>query len=152
MGFEDFIKFVIQTSKNFKRNCIQKWWSCEGVCCLFVPSFPKDIYRMCHEKVARLPFCTSPCDILSGVSMHIASSVLTVNQQACCHHPPNPQPPTPAVVRHRLATLRISVFTLCYGPGLLFRGPLCMYIHVSHVPFCVLHAPPISFFLSLTSG
>jgi hypothetical protein len=25
-----------------------------------------------------------------------------------------------------LATVLISVFTLCYGPGLLFRGPPCM--------------------------
>ena len=29
-------------------------------------------YRMGHEKVVRLPFCTCPCDILSGVSMYIA--------------------------------------------------------------------------------
>jgi hypothetical protein len=27
-----------------------------------------------------------------------------------------------------LATVLISVFTLCYGPGLLFRGPLCMIL------------------------
>jgi len=27
---------------------------------------------MGHVKVARLPFCTCPCDILSGVSMYIA--------------------------------------------------------------------------------
>jgi len=26
---------------------------------------------------------------------------------------------------HHLATVLISVFTLCYGPGLLFRGPFC---------------------------
>jgi len=26
-----------------------------------------------------------------------------------------------------LATVLISVFTLCYGPGLLFRGPSCVY-------------------------
>jgi len=25
-----------------------------------------------------------------------------------------------------LATVLISVFTLCYGPGLLFRGPFCI--------------------------
>ena len=31
-----------------------------------------EIYRTGHEKVARLPFCTCPCDILSGVSMYIA--------------------------------------------------------------------------------
>jgi hypothetical protein len=30
------------------------------------------IYRMGHEKVARLPFRTYPYDILSGVSMYIA--------------------------------------------------------------------------------
>jgi len=29
-------------------------------------------YRVGHEKVARLPFCMYPCDILSGVSMYIA--------------------------------------------------------------------------------
>ena len=28
-------------------------------------------------------------------------------------------------VQH-LATVLISVFRLCYGPGLLFRGPLCI--------------------------
>ena len=27
---------------------------------------------------------------------------------------------------HHLATALISVFTLYYGPGLLFRGPLCI--------------------------
>jgi len=27
---------------------------------------------MDHEKVARLPFCTCPCDILTGFSMYIA--------------------------------------------------------------------------------
>ena len=26
-----------------------------------------------------------------------------------------------------LAAVLIYVFTLCYGPGLLFRGPLCIY-------------------------
>ena len=31
----------------------------------------KLLYRMGHEKVARLPFYTCPCDILSGVSMYI---------------------------------------------------------------------------------
>ena len=30
------------------------------------------LYRVGHEKIACLPFCTCPCDILSGVSMHIA--------------------------------------------------------------------------------
>ena len=29
-------------------------------------------YLVGHEKVARLPFCTCPCDILSGVSMYKA--------------------------------------------------------------------------------
>ena len=33
---------------------------------------------MGHEKAARLPFCTCPCDILSGVSMYVAYSVQTV--------------------------------------------------------------------------
>jgi hypothetical protein len=43
------------------------------------------LYRVGHEKLARLPFCTCPCDIHSGVSMYIASSVWTVSQQSCCH-------------------------------------------------------------------
>jgi len=30
------------------------------------------LYRVGHEKVARVPFFTCPCDILSGVSMYIA--------------------------------------------------------------------------------
>ena len=30
------------------------------------------LYRVGHEKVARLPFCTCPCDVLSGVSTYIA--------------------------------------------------------------------------------
>ena len=30
-----------------------------------------------------------------------------------------------------LATVLISVFTLCYGPGLLFRGPFCITIPIS---------------------
>jgi len=30
---------------------------------------------MGHEKVARIPFYTCPCVILSGVSMYIAQSV-----------------------------------------------------------------------------
>jgi len=29
-----------------------------------------------------------------------------------------------------LATVLISLFTLCYGPGLLFRGPSCIYIYI----------------------
>jgi hypothetical protein len=32
----------------------------------------KALYTVGHEKVARLPFCTCPCDIISGVSMYIA--------------------------------------------------------------------------------
>ena len=49
------------------------------------------LYRMGHEKVARLPFCTCPCDILSGVSMYILSRCFwTVSQQSCCHHSPPP--------------------------------------------------------------
>ena len=28
------------------------------------------LYKMGHEKVARLPFWTCPCDILSGVSIY----------------------------------------------------------------------------------
>ena len=27
-------------------------------------------YRVGHEKVASLPFCTCPCDVLSGISMY----------------------------------------------------------------------------------
>ena len=29
----------------------------------------------------------------------------------------------------QLTTVLISVFTLCYGPGLLFRGPFCIKCH-----------------------
>jgi len=43
-------------------------------------------YRVGHEKVDHLPFCTCPCDILSGVIMFIAWGVWTVSQQSCCHH------------------------------------------------------------------
>ena len=32
---------------------------------------PHKLYRVGREKVACLPFCTCPCDILSGVSMYI---------------------------------------------------------------------------------
>ena len=32
-------------------------------------------YRMDHEKVARLPFCACPCDILCGVSIYILRRV-----------------------------------------------------------------------------
>jgi hypothetical protein len=81
-------------------------------------------YRVGHDKVAHLPFCTCPCDILSGVNMYITYSDWTVSQQSCYHHPPLPPP-------HRwyssIATLLISVFTLSYGPGLIFRGLLCIY-------------------------
>ena len=38
--------------------------------CLLYKTYTK--YRVGHEKVACLPFCTCPCDILSGVSMYIA--------------------------------------------------------------------------------
>ena len=41
---------------------------------------------MGHERVSRLPFFTCPCDTLSGVSMYIAWSVWTVDQQSCCQH------------------------------------------------------------------
>jgi len=82
------------------------------------------IYWVGHEKVARLPFCTCPCDILSGVS----TSVWTVSQRSCCHHffPPRRWSSTIA----RCWLVLISVFTLCYGPGLLFRGPFCIYAYV----------------------
>ena len=33
------------------------------------------LYRVGHEKVARLSFCTCPYDILSGVSMNFVLSV-----------------------------------------------------------------------------
>jgi len=38
-----------------------------------------------------------------------------------------------------LATVLISVFTLCYGPGLLFRGPLCISLtcFIKLLPFRV---------------
>ena len=35
-------------------------------------------YRMGHENVARLPFCTCPCDILSGVSMYFAVTAIKI--------------------------------------------------------------------------
>jgi len=35
-------------------------------------SLPIFLYRVGHGKVARVPFCTCPCDVLSGVSMYIA--------------------------------------------------------------------------------
>jgi len=37
-----------------------------------MPPVRKALYTESHEKVAPLPFCTCPCDILSGVSMYIA--------------------------------------------------------------------------------
>ena len=33
----------------------------------------------------------------------------------------------PSVLHVSLSTVLISVFTLCYGPGLLFRGQLCTF-------------------------
>jgi len=36
-----------------------------------------------HEKVARLPFCTCPCDILSGVSIYISRRVFEPLVSSC---------------------------------------------------------------------
>jgi len=47
--------------------------NCNCNCVDDINTYRKDsLYRMGHEKVARLPFCTCPCDILSDVSMCIA--------------------------------------------------------------------------------
>ena len=62
---------------------------------------------MGHEKVARLPFCTCPCDILSGVIMYIAWSVLTVSQQSRCYH--FSPPPLVVLVRMLLALIHQSM-------------------------------------------
>jgi hypothetical protein len=37
-----------------------------------------------------------------------------------------PRKSNPPLSFKHLATVLISVFTLCYGPGLLFRGPFCI--------------------------
>jgi len=42
-------------------------------------------YRVDREKVARLPFCTCPCDILSDVSMYIASEIWMSEQSVNSH-------------------------------------------------------------------
>ena len=79
---------------------------------------------MGHEKVARLPFCTCPCDILFGVSVCILRRVFEqlANSRAVTISPP---PPPPHRGRPRLPTVLISVFTVCYRSGLIFRGPSC---------------------------
>jgi len=43
---------------------------------------------MGHEKVARLPFCSRPCDILCSVNMYIAQSEQWVNSRAVTIPPP----------------------------------------------------------------
>jgi hypothetical protein len=82
------------------------------------------IYKMGHEKVALLPFCTCPCDIVSGVSpppsLVVLDRMLLATFSIFCD----------GLSFQHLAIVLISVFTLCYGPGLLFRGPLCVYIYI----------------------
>jgi len=39
-----------------------------------------------------------------------------------------------------LATVLISVFTLCYGQGLLFRGPLCIYLTMTNKMHTISHS------------
>ena len=99
-------------------------------------------YRVGHEQVARLPFCTCPCDILSGVSMHSHTIQLQPSKSLCCIGYTSTGLDVRSCVLMKeattfsifydgisfqhLATVLISVFTLCYGPGLLFRGPFCI--------------------------
>ena len=45
------------------------------------------MYRVGHEKVARLPFCTCPCDILSAISMYIRVFEELVNSRAVTMFP-----------------------------------------------------------------
>jgi len=45
----------------------------------------------------------------------------------------------PSVLHVSLATVLISVFTLCYGPGLLFRGPFFRCQDVEGT--CCVHLP-----------
>ena len=42
---------------------------------------------------------------------------------ATCPYPEPAQSSSHILIFQHLATVLISVFTLCYGPGLLFRGP-----------------------------
>jgi len=79
------------------------------------------MYRVGHEKVTRLLFRTFPCDILSGVSMYIAWSVWTVSRQSCCHRFFHPNRWSSSIV-----CCWPWLISLCYGPGLLFRGPFCI--------------------------
>lgn len=39
-----------------------------------------------------------------------------------------PRKSSPPSVLRVLATVLISIFTLCYGPGLLFRDPSCICV------------------------
>jgi hypothetical protein len=77
---------------------------------------------MGHEKAARLPFCTCPCDILSGVSMYVilrrACSCVLMQQATTFSIFYD------GLSFQHLAAVLISVLTLCYGPGIPFRGPL----------------------------
>jgi hypothetical protein len=41
----------------------------------------------------------------------------------------------PSVLHVSLAAVLISVFRLCYGPGILFRGLLCVYRSSNHQQF-----------------
>ena len=82
--------------------------------CIYIGNGPR--------KVARLPFCTSPCDILSGVSIYVYcvefSCLLMQEATTFTIY-------YDGITFQHLAIISISVFPLCYGPGLLFRGPLC---------------------------
>jgi len=55
------LKSPYYDARSEKHQTLHKWFSPMLIDRLF--------YRMGHEKVARLPFCTCPCDILSGLSM-----------------------------------------------------------------------------------
>jgi hypothetical protein len=80
------------------------------------------MYRMGHEKVASFPFCTCPCDILSGVRILRRVFEQLVNSRAVTISPLSLQ----FLSFHHLATLLLSVFTLRHGLGLIFRGPSCI--------------------------
>ena len=83
---------------------------------------------MDQDKVACLPFCTCPCDFsLALVCILRRVFEQLVNSRAVTISLP-PLPPTQRWSSSIACwPVLISVLTLCYGPGLLFRGPFCIY-------------------------
>ena len=67
-------------------------------------------------------------ELIDNISHVVAAIKITMLHRLCLNTIRCAQLCIDGISIHHLATVLLSVYTLCYGPGLLFRSPFCIKI------------------------